>query len=222
MVEDDRELAYYRAAEDLFAALRGVPHLLSPKDFQLLRAWWRDEIPLSAIRAGITEVFARRRERGEIEHVVSLSYCKHAVKAHAKRSAEMHVGAAADGTHSSPAELASALDRLESLLAAAAKRVTDDMPLVAEAINRIATEVGAAIDLPEGDVEQHLFALESALLGNCLDALDERSRSALEDRADAEATATSASPEARDRAFLALRDRSLRKLLGLPRLELAE
>ena len=222
MAEDDRELAYYRAVEDLFAALRGVPHLLSPKDFQLLRTWWREEIPLSAIRAGITEVFARRRERGELEHVVSLSYCRHAVKAQAKRSAEMHVGAAADSTASSPADLASALDRLGSLLAASSKRVRDEKPLVAEAIDRIATEVGAAVDLPEAAVEQHLFALESALLGNCLDALDERSRSALEAEARAEAQASSASPEARDRAFLALRDRGLRKLLDLPRLELEE
>jgi hypothetical protein len=222
MAEDDRELAYYRAVEDLFAALRGVPHLLSPKDFQLLRSWWRDEIPLSAIRAGITEVFARRRERGELEHVVSLSYCRHAVKAHAKRSAEMHVGAGAESAGSSREGLDSALKRLGSQLTAVAQRVHDEMPLVAETIERIATEVGAAIDLPETDVEQHLFALESALLGNCLDALGEKSRSALEDGAYAKAKETSASPEARDRAFLALRDRSLRDLLGLPRLELED
>ena len=90
--EDDREISYYRAVEDLFATLRGVPHMLSPKDFHLLRSWWREGIPLAAVSAGATEVFARRRERGEIDPVVSLSYCRHAVKAHARRIADMRVG----------------------------------------------------------------------------------------------------------------------------------
>ncbi|MEJ2582841.1 MAG: hypothetical protein P8127_14590 [Acidobacteriota bacterium] len=90
--DDTREIAYYREIEDYFATLRGVPHVLSPKDFQLLREWWRDEIPLPAVRAALAEVFARRRDRGEPDPVVSLSYCRHAVKAHARRAAEMHVG----------------------------------------------------------------------------------------------------------------------------------
>ena len=34
---DEEELAYYRAVEDHFAALRGTPFLFSPKDFVLLR-----------------------------------------------------------------------------------------------------------------------------------------------------------------------------------------
>ena len=42
----------------------------------------------------------------------------------------------------------------------------------------------------------------------------------LEERARADAAASAATPEARDRTFLAFRDRLLRKLLDLPRLEL--
>ena len=60
---DERELEYYRAVEDLFATLRGVPHIISPKDFQLLREWWRDEVPLSAVRAGIRWVALRDLHR---------------------------------------------------------------------------------------------------------------------------------------------------------------
>ena len=42
MGTSEDELRYYRTVEDLFATLRGVPHVLSPRDFQLLRTWWRD------------------------------------------------------------------------------------------------------------------------------------------------------------------------------------
>ena len=32
--DDSPELAYYSAIEDLFATLRGVPHIISPNEFQ--------------------------------------------------------------------------------------------------------------------------------------------------------------------------------------------
>ena len=73
MPETEEELAYYREIEDFFAAMRGVPHIVSPKDFQLLRGWWRDRIPLAAVAAGISEVFARRRDRNDRDPVVSLT-----------------------------------------------------------------------------------------------------------------------------------------------------
>ncbi len=50
---DEAEIAYYRAVEDHFAALRGTPFLFSPKDFALLRRWWREGVPLAAVLAGI-------------------------------------------------------------------------------------------------------------------------------------------------------------------------
>jgi len=217
--EDEQELEYYRAIEDLFATLRGVPHVISPKDFQLLREWWRDEVPLAAVRAGITEVFARRRERGEADPVVSLSYCRHAVRKHAQRVAEMHVGAPDDGT-SPPPDPKPALEALAADLKASAGRSRPDKPRIANIIESIATAVEAASDLPVSTLEEHLFALESALLANCLEALDESSRQSLEKRARHEAEATVATPEARERTFHALRDRLLRGDLELPRLEL--
>jgi len=217
--EDDKELAYYRAIEDLFATLRGVPHLLSPKDFQLLREWWREEVPLAAARAGITEVFARRRERRDVDPVVSLSYCRHAVRKHAQRIAEMQVGASDDGT-SSPPDPRPALEALAANLNAAAARSRSEKPRIADIIESIATAVETASELPASALEEHLFALESALLANCLEALDDSSRRGLEQRARIEAEATAATPEARERTFRALRDRLLRSDLELPRLEL--
>lgn len=216
---DERELEYYRAVEDLFATLRGVPHIISPKDFQLLREWWRDEVPLSAIQAGITEVFARRRERGEVDPVVSLTYCRHAVRKHARRIADMRVGTAESGAVTS-FEPGPAIEALASDLTATAARWRAERPRLAEVIERIAKTVEAASELPVSTLEEHLFALESALLANCFDALDEGRRRSIEERARADAEATAATPEARERTFRALRDRLLRSELGLPRLEL--
>jgi hypothetical protein len=217
--EDEKELEYYRAVEDVFATLRGVPHVLSPKDFHLLREWWRDEVPLAAVRAGITEVFARRREQGEIDPVVSLSYCRHAVRRHARRAAEMQVGAAVDGD-SSPPDPGPALEALAADLNAAAARSRPHRSRIAEVIERFAATVKVASELPVEALEEHLFALESALLANCLDALEEPDKRSIEERARREAEATAATPEARDRTFRALRDRFLRSELELPRLEL--
>jgi hypothetical protein len=217
--EDEKELEYYRAVEDLFATLRGVPHVISPKDFQLLREWWRDEVPLTALRAGITEVFARRRERGEIDPVVSLSYCRHAVRKHAQRLAEMQVGAPEDGSSAAP-DPKPALEALAAGLEAVAVQSRSERPRIANIIESIAAAVEAAAELPPSALEEHLFALESALLANCLEALDEPDRRSLEQRAQHEAEATATTPEARDRTFRALRDRLLRSDLGLPRLEL--
>lgn len=217
--EDEQELEYYRAVEDLFATLRGVPHTISPKDFQLLREWWRDDVPLAAVRAGITEVFARRRERGELDPVVSLSYCRHAVRKHAQRMAEMQVGATEDDT-SPPPDPKPDLEALAADLNAVAARLRMEKPRIAAVIESIATAVETASELPVSVLEEHLFALESALLANCLEALDEPSRQALENRAQNEAESTAATPEARDRTFRALRDRLLRSDLELPRLEL--
>jgi hypothetical protein len=217
--ESKEERDYYRAVEDIFATLRGVPHTLSPKDFQLLRQWWRDEIPLSAIRAGITEVFARRRERGEPDPVVSLGYCRHAVRTHARRAAEMLVGAHDEGGSTAP-DARTRLRELSSELNRTADAQRSEYATLADLISRFAATVAAAGDLPPETVEEHLFALESALLANCLAALDDRRREKIEARARREAEATSASPEAGERAFRALRDRLLRAELGLPRLEL--
>ena len=218
--DDDLELEYYRTVEDLFATLRGVPHTLSPKDFHLLRQWWRDEIPLAAVRAGITEVFAKRRDRGEPDPVVSLSYCRHAVQAHARRIAEMQVGAADLAASQPDLDTEAALESLEANLYTAAKRQQLTRPRVAEAIKGIAATVEAAHELPPAALEEHLFALESALLATCLATLGADDRDELEERARADAVASAATPEARDRTFLAFRDRLLRDLLALPRLEL--
>ncbi len=217
---DDRELAYYRAVEDLFATLRGVPHLLSPKDFQLLRTWWREGVPLDAVTAGISEAFARRRERGEATDVLSLGYCRHAVREQARRLAEMRVG-------SEPSADTATADRRRGALAgiaddlrrAAADRATD-LPRVAALLEAFAGQVDAVAELPEAAWDEQLFSLESSLLPACLDALPGGAREEIEETSRSEAAASGATGEALRRTALAMRDRELRRRLGLPRLEL--
>lgn len=217
--EIDPERAYYRAVEDLFATLRGVPHTLSPRDFQLLRDWWQDEVPLSAVRAGITEVFARRRERGEIDPIVSLGYCRHAVRSHAKRAAEMQVGAHdVESTRADPQESVHALSKS---LSRVADQHRSTNPRLADVLDAFSVTVAGALELPPSALEEHLFALESALLATCLEALDDRLREKIEKCARREAEAMSVTAEARERSYRALRDRLLREELDLPRLELA-
>jgi hypothetical protein len=87
-------------------------------------------------------------------------------------------------------------------------------------IDRINHEVRAAADIDSRLVEEHLYALETSLLVDCLDAFEDDDRRRIDERAHAEAESVAVSPEARERTFRALRDRLLRNLLDLPRLEI--
>jgi hypothetical protein len=219
MDEDSPEIAYYRAVEDLFSSLRGVPHVLSPRDFQLLRSWWRDEIPYAAVAAGLTEVFARDREREDGDTVVSLAYCRHAVKRQAKRLAEMHVGSAhVDRASTSPDP---GIGSLVEALRSTASKLSDSRPAVAEVLRGFVSQMElAANDLTTEALDEHLFDLESAMLHSCWLALDDKDRRAIEARSRSSAESSATTQEARQRSARALRDREIRLLLGLPRLEL--
>jgi hypothetical protein len=215
-----QELDYYRAVEDFFAAVRGVPHTLSTKDFELLRSWWRERVPLSAVRSGIAEVFARRRERGVSEPIVSLQYCRHAVATHARKLAEMRLGAPSEIEDDTAQDRARRVTELvENLDRLADERRKINWRLAA-VIDSIAQTIREAGDLPPTVLEEHLFALETVLLDGCFEILDDDARQHIEEQAWAEAEATSVTPEARARSFTAHRDRLLRELLSLPRLEL--
>jgi hypothetical protein len=219
--EMEEELAYYREIEDYFAAMRGVPHTLSPKDFQLLRGWWRDEIPLAAVAAGISEVFARRRDRGDRDPVVSLTYCRHAVHRNAARLAEMHVG-------EGPVEPAAAgleppvqdLDSLLGRMRAAADSLSEDLPEVAAVIGEIVDRMSNAPAMPPAILEEHLFSMEAVLLDRCWRALPEPVRDAIDARSRQAADAAGGERSTRERTRRAIRDRELRERLGLPRLEI--
>jgi len=217
---DDQELSYYRSVEDLFASLRGSPHVLSPRDFQLLRSWWRDGVPLAAVASGLTEVFTKNRDRDDGDPVVSLSYCRHAVRRNAKRLAEMRAGQSEAVPGETMSEDAADCGSLVDSLRNAAESQRRDRPRVAEAVIRIAAQVETACnDLAAALLDEHLFSLEAEMLHTCWVALSEDERRTIGARVEDAVASTSATDEARQRSARALRDRELRLLLKLPRLD---
>ncbi len=212
----DEESAYYRVAEDHFAALRGTPFLLSPKDFALLRKWWREDVPLAAVVAGIGEAFERRREREE-DPISSLAYCRHAVARHAKRLA-----AARAGTEGAPEplDIRVALARLGAAVGAAAEAWAASAPVAS-----VLADLRRAISsLPaEGDpaaLEETLAALEFTTLDALLESIPAERRRNLEADIEAEIAGQPMTEEAMNRTRRALRLKAVRAMVGLPRLEL--
>ena len=219
MDEENPEIAYYRRVEDLFSALRGTPHILTPSDFQLMRSWWRDDIPFAAVAAGLNEVFARNRDRNDADPVVSLSYCRHAVKIHAKRIANMRVGERAGDAESPSAK--DAIGVLSAALAAVEQKHQGTRPAVAAVLRRTAEQVTAAVDeLPPDLLDEQLYNLESAMMIGCWEAIENAERGSIEKRIAGSLASSTTSHEARRRSERALRDRELRLMLDLPRLEL--
>jgi len=218
MTGSGAELEYYRAVEDLFAELRGTPHVFSPRDFQLLRGWWRDGIPLAAVTAGIVEVFARRRDAGEDDPVLSLAYCRHAVRRAAKRLAQSRAGTPEEGAGTA-GDHGAALAALERHLDHAAEVQAARRPPVADCIRSIQARL-ALLDAT-GDpsaIESSLYSLETALLEGCWNALDRTEQLEIDERA--RQTTKGENGAAALRAVRAHRDQEVRLLLGLPRLEL--
>ena len=69
-------------------------------------------------------------------------------------------------------------------------------------------------------LDEQLYGLESAMLIACWDAIEETERGSIDDRVSGAATSSATTEEARLRSKRALRDREVRLLLDLPRLEL--
>ncbi len=216
MTDTDPEIEFLRMVEDLFATLRGVPHLLSPKDVQLARDWWKDGVPLPAVTAGVTEVMEKRRQADDGDPIVSLSYCRHAVRRHAKRLKEQQVGAR------SGSEDPRDTDQLIGALTADLRQAGDHVrfPEVAATIEKFAVQVDALVGTAPALVDEQLFALETALLEACRRTLPQETLAEIERSAEAKTAASGAAGDALKRSRRAMIDRKIRHLLDLPRLEL--
>ncbi len=213
---DQDELAYYRAVEDQFAALRGTPFLFSPKDFALLRSWREAGVPLAAVLAGVGEAWERRRER-DGEPISSLAYCRHAVLRHAKRLAAARTG---------EAEAVDALD-----VAASLRLLADDVaeaaagwghvPGVATVLRNLERAIAT---LPVGGesaaLDETLAGLEFAALEALARALPGDASEAIRTGVDEEVAGLEMEEEVRERTRRALLAKALRRVVGLPRLEI--
>jgi hypothetical protein len=202
------ELHYFQVLEEAFIRLRGAPLLMSPADWQVAQRWRGLGIPLDFAIAGMTEVFARRRERGSEDRVSSLRYCARAVESGWRRAEEL----AGPPRRSTPPTLDTA-----ARLAALARSI----PAVFPGAERIAENVRGL----RGDaaaVEAGLVVLDDAMLESAegrldgaekaeLDRFVERRLDSMRERFDADELA---------RAATRLRARELRRRVGLPLLSL--
>jgi hypothetical protein len=221
MSTDDAEIAYLRAVEDLFGALRGVPHILSPKDIHLARELWREGVPAEAVSAGVSEIIDRKRQAGDDEPVVSLSYCRHAIRKSARRMAEQRVGAHGEDSPQPPSQdTTAAAAALVERLNQAAARLSQGRPPVSHVVVRVARELATGLDSSPAGFESLAFDLEAALLDGCWSALEPGEQRRIEKSANGAARSSGATGTALERARRAFRDRELRALLDLPRLEL--
>jgi hypothetical protein len=213
---DDAEIAYYRAVEDHFAALRGTPFLFSPKDFALLRRWWGEGVPLAAVLAGIAEAWERRRERDE-DPVSSLSYCRHAVTRHAKRLMAARTGAAEVAP---PPDVAAALAALVVALEAAQARWSG-LAAVREVLRDLERAVASLP--PDGEpaaVEKALADLEFGALDALARSLPPDAAHAIERDVGESVDRLGLEPDVRERTRRALVIKAVRRFVGVPRLEL--
>ncbi len=220
MDRDENEIAYYRAIEDFFAASRGVPHILSSKDVQLMVGWWREDIPLEAITSAIAEVFTRRRLANEADPTVSLSYCRHAVQAQARRYAELRVGEENDELNQVDSSGLEAVAQLSAELERISEQHRSKFPAAAEVIASIATQLQSPNAMPRAMRDDFLFNLESALLEGCWRCLPEETQLEIQQTVQEKAAQSGAIGEALERFIRAMNDRELRLLLDLPRLQL--
>jgi hypothetical protein len=213
---DPDELAYYRAVEDQFAALRGTPFLFSPRDFALLRRWYGEGVPLAAVLAGIGEAWEKRRAR-DADPISSLSYCRHAVTRHARR---LHAARVGSSDREVEVDVAGALRSLAEALAAAAARWRG-APRVAGVLadlERAVTSLPA--DGEPGAVDGILAELEFAALEAAELALPPARREELAAQVEGEVAGLALAPDVRERTRRALLAKALRRLLELPRMEI--
>jgi len=214
---DEAELAYYRAVEDHFAALRGTPFLFSPKDFALLQKWWREGAPLAAVLAGIGEAWERRRER-DADPISSLSYCRHAVARHVKRLAAARIGAAGEAPG---LDVAGALRSLALKVSEAADAWQEDVPQVGAVLRDLAQAVATLpIDVAPSALDETLADLEFTTLDALLAALPSERRRTLAAQVDRELVSLDLTDDVRERTRRALLVKELRRVVGMPRLEL--
>lgn len=90
-LESSDEHLYFLAIEKVFIDERGSPLYLSPKDWQVARAWYEAGIPLEWVERTIREIFEQRRARGTDDKLVSLGYCRRSVEAAWKRRQKLAV-----------------------------------------------------------------------------------------------------------------------------------
>ena len=133
----------------------------------------------------------------------------------------MHTGQSETDHGAGPPKTAGDYTFLVGRLTTAAASQRQERPLVSKVLDQIAAQVETAgSDLPVEMLDEHLFGLEAEMFHECWTAIPDHERRTIEMRVEKAVATTSATEEARRRSSRALRDREIRLLLDLPRLEL--
>ena len=211
MTEPAAEQDYYLEIEAHFAARRGTPFILSPKDWMLMKKWKGNDIPLPVIIEAIDQVFARNEESGRKKVISSLHYCRHAVKEIWEERRQLHVGQEDFVPEEDPAQ---ALE----IVAAAIEKSRLPMELSA-ALSAEVRALTALRSVPK--IEERLIEMEQELFARLLTELSAEERSALQTAISKSlGDPTNLDEKTRRRTEDANQRRQLRARFELPRLTL--
>ena len=211
MTEPAAEQDYYLEIEAHFAARRGTPFILSPKDWMLMKKWKGNDIPLPVIIEAIDQVFARNEESGRKKVISSLHYCRHAVKEIWEERRQLHVGQEDMVPEEDPGQ---ALE----IVAAAIEKSRLPMELSA-ALSAEVRALTALRSVPK--IEERLIEMEQELFARLLTELSAEERSALQTAISKSlGDPTNLDEKTRRRTEDANQRRQLRARFELPRLTL--
>lgn len=198
---------YFLEIESHFAARRGTPFIVSPKDWALMKKWRDEAIPLSVVIEAIDQVFEKNESSGRRKTISSLSYCRHSVKELWSDRKELYAGSGEGAPEERPLELLEAL-------AADLERGTGPAPVLgafAAQIRGLLTEKSIPI------IEERLIEMERDLISQLLSALPADGETI---RAEVEAAVAGVDEKARPRTAEANLRRLTRERFELPRLTL--
>lgn len=196
---------YFDEIEAHFAKRRGTQFIVTPKDWELMKKWSAEGIPLPIVIEAIDSVFDRNEAKALNRKINSLSYCRHAVKELWTERRELQVG---EGSATPEAGAEAMLEALASALEATG--VAGEMP------SRV-RELVREGSVPK--IEERLIELEHELLDSILTSRPDDARAIREDVARALA-GTTLDEKTRARTEEANLRRLVRERFGLPRMTL--
>lgn len=219
------ESSYGTRVEEAFISERGTPFLLSPKDWQLICSWREAGIPSDTVIRAVRGAFEKKRARGDLSRISSLSYCANAVTVLWEMERRGLVGSHAvrRGGDEAPLDAAGRLAALAAALDGAGEAPEGADAEAAASARAAAREAVLALDPASGleALEEALGATEKALVKKLEKALDEGTRGALARGVEEEAGDVSALPKETQRRILsAVRGRAVRRLFALAPLTL--
>jgi hypothetical protein len=213
------EVSYLEAVEHHFRQVRGTgSFILSPRDWALVEAWEKGNIPLEAVLRGIDTTFEKRRRRpamDKLEVINSIAYCAQAIAREAQAMANASTSFANRETKSP-----FPIEDIQSFVARNIETLRDaGHAEAAESLELLDLEALFA-DLDQ--LEKHLTAIEEQMIDSLRASASEEQLFGVRREIDLELKPyrnkmTSDQISMLERKFL---DRKLLEAAGLPRLSL--